>query len=425
MGSITALGSVRSTSNDSIPRPSQSVLESPPVTRRRTPVSVEELQSAQRQVQLQSLPAAEAADHAAPKVQPLRPTGASQGVVGSLSRRKPISISEPTLHQRQQAFVLGDRAPRLQPAPVSLQIVKNPSLAQEVRKDEVFSKLSDLDGSGRGVVCGAGVGSGYSGELGVGVQVQPGAGGININTLRARGRACVGAQAGAGARSKSRAKKLTPKSSSCSRSQLAERARQLAGQRAAGIAPAAKGFSPAYHVAVAYEHCLGAYRGRRAMKYLRGDVTPKTPNYGSWEAAAQCADSLGIDYLTYVRAQFWFFEKWFSRAAKPFELRPSNKPDAKVPAQERAKAYLAMVERGEIQDGHDVCAKAQAAQPIASSVRANHSESSLRYLSRVYELSVEDVFRTFAVGPIAAGFFDPNWLSKHPVWRALRAAGEL
>lgn len=392
------------------------ILEFPSVKRpRRVPISLEAFEAAEQKIQA-NVPVAEAADHAAShRHQPLRRSVDPRSVVSGLGNRSRESL---TLRELQQVNLLGDRAPLHLRTGTSAPASPGRPAAGIKLHPQGAAEPSHQSAPGLVPVGPAPAPTHTTGTVAAPLPAPqpippPPVGAVGIKNPGARA---------ARTRSK-RGANLSPKASANSRSLLADQARRLAAQRAAGTAQPAQQFSPAHQVAHAYEHCLGVYRIRRALRYLRGDVQPGSPNYASWVAAARCADELGMDYLTYVRAQFWFFHRWFARAASPHELRHSA--TGKVPAMERARAYAELLASGEVPPDHDVCAKALAAAPRPVGARAEQSEDTLRQLCKRHEMSVDDVFRNFARGSGAAALFDRAWLDAHPVYCALRDAGEL
>ena len=107
---------------------------------------------------------------------------------------------------------------------------------------------------------------------------------------------------------------------------LKERARATMASKNVGEASVAlkigddDGARKGYAVALAYEEQLGVYLGKPALKFLGNNPRAKNRNEDCWIRAAQHAESLLVSYETYVRAQFWSFDKWFSRHPKPYEI---------------------------------------------------------------------------------------------------------
>lgn len=391
----------------------------PPRTQRRRPIS---------ECALISTPVAEAADRAAAEPAPLQAQVASQGEVGSLDNPS----RKLTLRELQQVKLLGNRAPKpllralgipgvaICPAkpgedgstpqgydcPPAHQEA-TPAQEQEEEQQQVGpAAATSTQATAAHPAQGHAPGPGYkNSDAGAGVRVG----------------AHVRVRENVAKKSKRRKKaKFTVGGASA----LVQRAKLVAESHATGIAsgmPATNSglFTPAYHLAKAYESCLGVYRARKMLRYIRGPVAPGTPNYGAWLHAAAAADTLGMDYQTYVEAQFWFFDKWFARAPQPRELIPSAK--SKFPADERAISYVEMLQSGEIKPGHRTVCRSQPVVRSSGSDRSAASQRKMEQLMALHALTAQEALQAFA----GTGMFDLTWLKNHPEYRALQSSGAL
>jgi hypothetical protein len=192
----------------------------------------------------------------------------------------------------------------------------------------------------------------------------------------------------------------------------------------------------AYGIALAYEDCLGVYLHKPTLKYIIGRVNSASPNFKKWLAAADEASSLGVEFSWYVKAQFWWFDKAFSRAPKPYEISGGK---GIVPAQERFQQFQDAVAAGELNPSANIVGRVVATLDTTSkvgrsrmatvraseAVRFQNSERALLGFMKNYNATDEWVFKNFAKGPMAAQYFDLQWLRKHPTYLRLRASGEL
>lgn len=170
-------------------------------------------------------------------------------------------------------------------------------------------------------------------------------------------------------------------------------------------------------IAQEYEKALGIYRNRPALNWLKGFVKEGTRSYKQWLAAAEIADELGVDYMTYIQALFYFSDLWGKRPPKVWELSGRN---SKFPAKDRVKAYLETVEKAE-----PIVGPTQPKPRVPFGLRKRRSEKQLNIFMNAYGLSQEDVFKKFAQGKEASLYFDPEWLKHNETYRKLKQQGEL
>ena len=82
-----------------------------------------------------------------------------------------------------------------------------------------------------------------------------------------------------------------------------------------------------------YSQQLRDYTGNRYLSWHKGGQLSKQA-HTTLLRAATFAEELGVDYSTYVRAQFWVFDDWFRRPPKLHELASYN---TRVPAKKRVE----------------------------------------------------------------------------------------
>jgi hypothetical protein len=78
----------------------------------------------------------------------------------------------------------------------------------------------------------------------------------------------------------------------------------------------------ALEIGFEYEKQLGEYLDQPTLRYFTrmGEIGIKPRTFQVLLRAANIAVKYGVDAQTYVRAQFWFFNKWFDRHPKLHEI---------------------------------------------------------------------------------------------------------
>lgn len=176
-----------------------------------------------------------------------------------------------------------------------------------------------------------------------------------------------------------------------------------------------------HSMAIAYEKALGKYRDEPTLRFLKGGrVDKEHRNYNTWKRAVKFAADLAIDYDTYVRAQFWYFDKIFNRYPKVFELASFR---TKTPAKERVLLFLA--ENSFAISTKTVVGPVRKAETVPKSVRWRYSDTQLRSFMKNYSITEEEVFRRFAIGKDAYLYFDKSWLEQNDAYNTLKRTGEI
>ena len=143
-----------------------------------------------------------------------------------------------------------------------------------------------------------------------------------------------------------------------------------------------------------------------------------TPMRSKMRVAVSMATDLGVSFETFVKAQFYCFDKWYSRNPKPHEICTPKAPG-------RVETYLREVDSGVTSKDRTVTSKVMAAPKISKDVKFASSERQLRTLMKNWNLSEEDVFRKFATGLYVFQYFDREWLRQNATYQRLKAAGEV
>lgn len=340
---------------------------------------------------------------------PVQPSTTLTGMTGSLGIRKPVATQSQDLRVRQTQRILGSKAPTQE----VLESACAPALCTRayVSPKGIHNASGTLISSNQDI--------------------------LNTNNIYI---------SDAGTRSKPRAS--SPKEIAKKETKQAIKTSQFEQQtnRMRSVITAAKVgqtqsalFSDekrAYGIALAYEEFLGIYLHKPTLKYLIGRVNSSSPNFKRWLAAADEADALGVEYSWYVKAQFWWFDKSYSRAPKPYEISGGK---GLAPAQERFQQFQDAAAAGELKPAANVVGRVvatldtttkagrsrMATVRASEAVRFQNSERALLGFMKNYNATDEWVFKNFAKGPMAAQYFDLQWLRKHPTYLRLRASGEL
>lgn len=178
----------------------------------------------------------------------------------------------------------------------------------------------------------------------------------------------------------------------------------------------------AYAIALAYEEQLCHYTAKPYLRVIKGIPKTSDKGFNTWLRAALQADELGVSYAFYVKAQFYWFDKWFSKAPKPHELASYK---TKINAKERVRLYEVEVSKGQTNPKRKILSKVRTSPSISRSIRFSYSERTLSTLMKNYGATEEDIFRTFAKGAQASVYFDKAWLKQNETYLKLARAGEL
>lgn len=222
---------------------------------------------------------------------------------------------------------------------------------------------------------------------------------------------------------KSRSKK-TPKLSAKEKLELAKkRAKELAAQQKPRTNPEVdQEFINAQNMAVAYEKALGEYKNHKTLNFLKSLTVTEAKqhrNYNIFVRAVKFADELNVDYTTYVKAQFYYFDKHFNKAPK---VRHIASYKTKVPAKERVRLFLK--EKNSLKE-KKVVGPVIRAPKIPDSVKDRYSDKQLKEFMKNYSLTEKEVFIRFAKGSNAYLYFDRGWLLKNETYQKLKNAGKV
>lgn len=159
-----------------------------------------------------------------------------------------------------------------------------------------------------------------------------------------------------------------------------------------------------------YEKELSSYR-RRPIKIFRFRFANLHPSYIHYKRAVELADLCNCDFKTYIKTQFYFFDKWFARHPRPHELYGQKK----FPTSERIEVYKA---------NHPAEVKNVAIeQPINMEELNRLSNQILQDLMKEYHASDMQIIQMF--GAPEVGVFDYRWVKQNPTYRTLVGSNQL
>ena len=171
-------------------------------------------------------------------------------------------------------------------------------------------------------------------------------------------------------------------------------------------------------IALVYEHYLGIYTNNKTLKYLKESVTKKEPMYKTWLRAAKQADDLNVSYNFYMKAQFFYFDKWYSRCPKPYEIASYK---SKNNANERVRLFELENNKNK---NYEVIGKVRRAKISKQAIFAQSSRQ-LIVLMRNYDKSEREILKKFGRKSQAKYYFDYEWLKQNRTYQQLKASGEL
>ena len=179
----------------------------------------------------------------------------------------------------------------------------------------------------------------------------------------------------------------------------------------------------AHAMALAYEAQLRTYQSKPFLRFLTGGIVqPGHKRYQQWCQAADQADELDVAYEFYVKAQFYWFDKWFSRAPKPHELRSSK---TQYNAKERVRLYAQEIAKGAALPERKVLSRVRTAPRVSRAVRFNTSANQMATLMKNHGATEEEILKVFAKGADALLYFDRDWLRQNQTYQRLKKAKEL
>lgn len=137
--------------------------------------------------------------------------------------------------------------------------------------------------------------------------------------------------------------------------------------------------------------------------------------------ACEVADGLGVDYETFVNAQFWAFDKWFSAAPKLHQLATT---DGENSAEGRVKQYQKAIREGEVKADKVFTGRSSPAPKIPLPVVFRKNDQVFQQFVKNWKMTPQEVFLNFAKTPHEARlYFDRRWLAQNELYQQMRANG--
>jgi hypothetical protein len=170
----------------------------------------------------------------------------------------------------------------------------------------------------------------------------------------------------------------------------------------------------------AYEEMLGRYLHKPAIRYFSGSKKIPPGQYARTNIvlfkAVLLADRHNVDYSFYIRSQFYFFDLWFKRAPKIYEIAGQS---GKFPAEKRLLEYLALERSGKINKSISSVVVPTKKNVLTPQILDKINRERLDRLCEVYNLTEAEVLAQFA--PV--GLFDLAWLRRQPGFQPQREDG--
>jgi hypothetical protein len=181
----------------------------------------------------------------------------------------------------------------------------------------------------------------------------------------------------------------------------------------------------AHSMAQCYGAQLAELRGDEndRSNYARKVLKAGEKGYADFLRASDLADALKVDYETFIRAQFYWFQAWFN-GKRPLPYQLSTK-GGDYSAAQRVTLYQDAIAQGKINPTRAILGPDM--RPAKATRKQHHELSSraLQSLMEGWDSTEEEVLRVFARDECAADFFDLEWLSQNKTYRRLKQQGEL
>lgn len=152
-------------------------------------------------------------------------------------------------------------------------------------------------------------------------------------------------------------------------------------------------------IATLYEELLGIYENK-TISFLN-----KSPLHGGskriWKRAIDMADSLGVDYLFFLKANFYFFNLWFKKYPTTQQLVSAKSID-------RVNRFKNLVDRNLVDPNMNIRGPVIPTKPIPQEVVDLHDDRILELLIKGNpDLTTDEIIVKFA------RCFSKTWLEHH------------
>ncbi len=171
-----------------------------------------------------------------------------------------------------------------------------------------------------------------------------------------------------------------------------------------------------YNMINEYRKMLGSYyhKPEKHNKIHFNSITKKHRGYKQYLKASKLAEKRDINYETYLTAQFYWFDKWFNRAPRSYEISGGS---GIFPAALRVEKYLDLFPN---KDNPTIKSVAIPVKMSAESLDEVNNKT-LRSLKQVWNMNEAEIYVNFAVGVESA--FNFSWLKSRPVYQRLVEIG--
>jgi len=177
-----------------------------------------------------------------------------------------------------------------------------------------------------------------------------------------------------------------------------------------------------FQMAQAYESKLREYLKKSPhWKYFKGAIDADHRSFAGYVKAANLANKVGVTAELYMEAQFFYFDQWFTRAPKSWELSGMN---GKFPSDKRVAEFIQL--KGLAQGAMP---KFKTVTPIAGGAPKKVSKRG-RYLAEEAQLQLYMKKQKASEAEVLERCGDPNmgmfcieFLRSRPVWCKLVEEG--
>lgn len=176
-----------------------------------------------------------------------------------------------------------------------------------------------------------------------------------------------------------------------------------------------------YAMAAIYEDQLQRYKNNPYLRAFRGNMLSERVRQRLLDAAL-LAEEVGVSYETYVKAQFWAFDRWYNSKPNIHNLCAKK---GKVPSKKRVQLYLEAVRREEVVAEAYIHGPTRPTPKVSLSARFQNSENQLRRFMKNYNATEEEILCRFATRETANLYFDREWLRENETYQRLLREGRL
>jgi len=139
--------------------------------------------------------------------------------------------------------------------------------------------------------------------------------------------------------------------------------------------------------------------------------------------ACELSESLNVSYETFVKAQFWAFDKWWGAAPKLHQIITTKGDYSAI---KRVGLYQQAVSAGEHNPKRNLTNRVIPAPKIPLEVTLHKSDQQFAQFIKNWNLTPKEVFLHFAATPSEALlYFDKKWLKRNEIYQQMRASGEV